>query len=166
MKKMEKIIHTLTWWASCIGQVALFGAMAIVVANILLRLVWRPIPGTVELTEIFGAILLAMGISYCALQDGHISVNFVVEKLSAKKRALINGFTSFVSFILLSALAVRIIIYATSLMTRGATTSHLGIPTFWVAFLVSFGFVMLAMVLLLDLIKKITIIAGKESENN
>lgn len=164
MKKFEKIVQSLTWWASCIGQVSLFGAMIVVVANILLREFWRPLPGTVEMTEIFGAILLAMGVAYCALLDGHISVDIFVSKLPARLRAFVDGITSLIAFIFLAALAGRTIISATRMLERGATTSHLGIPNYPIGYLVSFGFIMLAVVLLLNFIKKVIIIAkGSET---
>ena len=166
MKKFEKIVQALTLWASYIGQVALFSAMAVVVANIILRGLWRPIPGTVELTELFGAILLAMGIAYCALLDGHISVGFLVEKLSPKRRTIVDSITSLIAFVFITLLSGQMINYAGSLLSRGAATSHLGIPTFIVGYLVTFGFIMLALVLLLDLIKKVLIVADKSQKGS
>ena len=166
MNKFEKLVQTLTLWTSYIGQVALFSAMAVVVANIILRELWRPIPGTVELTEIFGAILLAMGIAYCALLDGHISVDFLVEKLPPKRRAIVDSITSLIAFVFITVLSGQMINYASSLLSRGAATSHLGIPTFLVAYLVAFGFVMLSLVLLLNLIKKVLIIADKSQKGS
>lgn len=164
MGRFEKFVELLTWWTTYIGKVALFGAMAVVVTNIILRTFWRPLPGTVEITEMFGAVLLAMGIAYCALSDGHISVDVLFNKLSSKSRAIVELITNFISFVFLTALAGQTLVYATSLLTRGATTSHLTIPTYPIGYLVSLGFIMLALVLFLRFIQKI-IILKKGSEN-
>ena len=165
MKNFEKIIKKLTMGATFIGQIALFCAMAIVVSNIIIRLPFRPIPGTVELTEIFGAVLLATGAAYCALDDDHISVDILVNKLSSKKRAIVEGIVSFISFIFLAALAGQIFMNATRMLETGAKTSHLGIPNYPLGFLITFGFLMLAAVVFLHFVKKVlVIIKGSEKQ--
>ena len=164
MKKIEKVIESMTRWTSYVGQIALFGAMAVVIINIVMRRFWRPLPGTVEISEILGAILLALGVAHCALADGHISVDFLVSKLPLKARAIVDSITAFIAFVFLSALAWESVQYAARTLERGMTTSHLKIPSYLVAYLVSFGFIMLAIVLLLNFVKMMAIIV-KGSEN-
>ena len=164
MIKVEEIIRSMTRWTSYVGQVALFLAMAVVVANIILRAVWRPLPGTVEMSEILGAILLALGVAHCAISDGHISVDFFVSKLSIKLRAIVDSITALIALIFLSALSWQSIQQAARMFERGVTTAHLKIPSYPVGYLVAFGFVMLAIVLLLNFVKTMLVIV-KGSEN-
>ncbi len=164
MIKIEKILRSMTRWTSYVGTLALFGAMTVVVANILLRKWWRPLPGTVEMSEILGAILLALGVAHCAICEGHISVDFFVAKLPTRLRAIVDSITAFIALIFLSALAWQSVQYANRMMERGVTTAHLRIPGYPVGYLVAFGFAMLALVLLLNFVKMLMIVV-KGSEN-
>ncbi len=153
MEVLEKFIRELTWKTAQIGQVALAGVMFIIVANIITRQFGRPIAGTVEIVEILGAVLLAMGVAYCAVKKGHIAVGVLVEKLSERKEAIVEGTVNFIAFIFIGLLAWETLVYGTKMMERGYTTGHLLIPLYPFIYLVGFGFVMLAVVLLLEVIK-------------
>ena len=153
MEGLEKIIRALTWKTAQIGQVALAGVMFLIVANIIMRQIYRPIAGTVEIVEILGAVLLSMGVAYCAFKKGHIAVGFLVEKLSERKEAVVESVVNFIALIFVGMLAWETVVYGIKMMERGYTTGHLMIPLYPFIILVGFGFFMLAAVLLLEVIK-------------
>lgn len=167
MEGLEKFIQGLTWRTAQIGQIALAGVVFIIVGNIIMRQFWRPIAGTVEIVEILGAVLLAMGIAHCAVKKGHIAVGILVEKLSELKEALVESVTNFIAFIFISLLAWETLVYGAKMMERGYTTGHLLIPLYPFIFLVGIGFVMLAIVLLLEVIKcliAVAVLKGSEKQ--
>ncbi len=153
MESLEKLVRGLTWRTAQIAQVALAAVMLVIVANIILREFWRPLPGTVEIVEILGAVLLALGVANCAVKKGHIAVGVLVDKLSPRKEALVESAVNFVALIFISLLAWQTIYYAGQMMRRGYTTAHLLISLYPFIYLVGFGFVMLAAVLLLESVK-------------
>ena len=60
---LNKIVHFITIGAAKVAQVTLTFTMLIIVANVISRrLLGSPVPGTVELVEMSGAILLAMAV--------------------------------------------------------------------------------------------------------
>ncbi len=166
MEGLEKLVRKLTWRTSQLGQVALAGATFVIVANIIMREVWKPLPGTVEVAEILGAILLSLGVAYCAFMKGHIAVGVLVDKLSRRKEAVVEFIVNLISLLFTSLLAGETFVYATRMMGRGYTTAHLRLPLHPVIYLVGFGFVMLALVLLKDVINSALIILYKEGSES
>jgi len=163
MALLEKIVRTFTLRTAQIGQVALAAVMFLIVANVLMRIPWKPVPGTVELTEILGAVLLTMGVAYCQIVKGHIFVSVLVERFSPRVQGIIDAFTAIIALFFSSALAWETVVFAGRMMKRGYATAHLLIPIYPFIYLVGFGFVMLAIVLLRDFLKAV-ILAVKGSE--
>ncbi len=160
----ERFVRSLTWRTAQVAQVALFLAMAIIMINVLMRIPWQPLPGTVELVEMVGAVILSLGVAYTAIMKGHIMVGLLVEKLSPRLQGCVEIFVSLVSLIFTYVLAREIMFFAISSMQRGYTTGHLYVPIAPAIFVVAFGFIMLALVLVLDLTKAV-IMVFKRSES-
>lgn len=158
-----RFVHILTWRTAQLAQAALVFAMVIIVANVILRIPWKPIGGTVELVEMAGAVLLALGVAYTAIMKSHIMVEVLVERFSPRVQGLINIVVSLISLYFSYLLARELLYYAIDMMGRGYETGHLKIPIAPSIYLVAFGFIMLALVLLVDLIKAVsTVLQGRE----
>ncbi len=164
LQKFERFVNALTRRTAQTAQFALIFAMSIIVANVILRELWKPVPGTVELAEMSGAVLLALAVAYTAMMKGHIAVGVVVERFSPHKQAIVDIVVTVISLFFFFLLTREIFVYATKMMQRGYVTGHLGIPMAPSIYLVSFGFLMLTLVLFLDLLKAvITVIKGSET---
>lgn len=164
MNLFERFVQALTWRTAQVAQIALVFAMLIIVANVILRVPWKPVPGTVELVEMAGAVLLGMAVAYTAIMKGHIMVGVLVERFSPRVQGIVELVVSIVSLVFASLLAREILWYAVSMMERGYETGHLRLPIAPSIYLVAFGFIMLALVLLRDLIKAVIIVVkGSES---
>lgn len=155
MERLYKIIYTLTQRLAELGQVALFFIMAIIVANITMRYFWGPIKGTYEIVEVLGALLLSLGAAYCAITRSNIAVDFAVEKLSPRKQALVDSFTNLVSFLFIAFISWGVLQYAETIYQRGRETTALGIPLYPVCYMVFFGILLLAIVVLIEFIRSI-----------
>lgn len=163
MRFLDKFVGTVSWQISHISQIALVAVMLLISGNVIIRAFWRPIPGTVEMTEILGAVLIGMAVAYCQHMKGHIFVSVLVRKFPLRIQGIIDTFTMLLAVFFSSLLAWRTIIYALRMMERGYYTGHLQIPIYPIIFLVGIGFVMLAIVLLRDFLKAINL-AVKGSE--
>jgi len=149
----EKFVHNLTLRTAQVAQLAMVLAMLIIVANVILRIPWKPIGGTVELVEMAGAILLALGVAYTAITKGHIMVGILVDRFPPRLQGIVDLVVTSISLFFSFILARELLFYAINMMEKGYETGHLKIPLAPSIFIVSFGFMMLALVLLLDLIK-------------
>ena len=164
INRLEKFVQGLTWRTAQIAQAAMVFAMLVIIANIILRIPWKPIGGTVEIVEMAGAVLLALGVAYTAIMKGHIMVGVLVERFSPRLRGINDIIVNIIALAFSYLLARELFFYALSMMERGYVTGHLRLPVAPSIFMVAFGFVMLALVLLLDLIYAV-ILAVKGSEN-
>ena len=153
MNMIDRLIRTMTWRTAQIGQVALFFAMSIIVVNVLSRIPWNPIAGTVELTEMAGAVLLATGVAYTAAMKGHIMVGYFVDRYPPRVQAIVDIFTNAVALFFIYLLARETLVFAGRMMARGYVSADLLIPKYPVIYLVAISFIMLALVTLKDLIK-------------
>lgn len=164
INRLENVVQKLTQLTVRLAQVAMVFAMLVIVANVFLRVPFQPIGGTVELVEMAGAILLGLGVSYTAMMKGHITVGIFVDKLPLKMQALFGLLVNLIAFFFTFLLARELFNYAINMMQRGYQTGHLHIPVAPSIFLVAFGFVMLALVILVDLLKAGSVLV-KGSEN-
>jgi TRAP-type C4-dicarboxylate transport system permease small subunit len=150
---LEKFVHNLTLRTAQAAQLAMVMAMLIIIANVILRIPWKPIGGTVELVEMAGAILLALGVAYTAITKGHIMVGILVEKFPPRLQGIVDLVVTSISLFFSFILARELFMYAITMMEKGYETGHLKIPLAPSIFIVSFGFMMLTLVLLLDFVK-------------
>ncbi len=162
IKQFEKLVHVMTLRTAQVAQFAMVFIMIVIVANVILRIPWKPIGGTVELVEMAGAILLALGIAYTALMKGHITVGILVERFPPRLRALTDLLVNLIAMVFSFVLARELFLHALNMLSRGYETGHLKIPVAPSIFLVAFGFIMLTMVLLLNLVRAAAALFGKE----
>jgi TRAP-type C4-dicarboxylate transport system permease small subunit len=152
MKRLDNIVKQLTMRTAQAAQVVLVFVTCLVVLNVITRIRWNPVPGTVELVEMSGAVMLALSIAYTAYRKGHIAVSILVEKFRPSVRRVIEIFVSAVALFFTSVLTVEIFRFGTRMLQRGYVTGHLQLPIAPAIYLVAFGFLMLALVLLRDLL--------------
>lgn len=164
MTILEKTIYALSKKTSQFAQLALVLVMLVIVSNILLRIWWRPLPGSYELVEILGAVILSMGIAYCAVTRGHVTVSLIVDKLSIRNQAFVDLITSTISLIFISSICWGLIQYGNMVQSRGLETSTLAIPLYPVYYLMAAGFAMLSLTALLDVIKSLSTLFKKRKK--
>lgn len=146
---------------SQLAQAALVLVMLVIVANILVRIWWKPLPGSYELVEILGALILSMGLAYCARTRGHVTVTLVADKLSPGKQAVLDSIIHLISCLFISAVGWGLIQSAFKAQQRSLETSTLGLPLYPVHYLVAAGVFMLALTALLDFLKSSLLILKK-----
>lgn len=144
---INRIIDTLTWRTSQVAQVALFFAMGIIVAHVILREFWKPVPGVVEMVEMSGAILLGLGVAYTASRKGHIAVGVLVERFSPRIQAVVDIVVNAIALFFTGLLTREIFSYATRMMDQGYISAVLELPMAPAIYLVAFGFLMMALVI-------------------
>ncbi len=144
---IEKIIQFLAFLFAFIGMAALFSTMAIIVTNVVIRIWWKPLDGTYEIVEILGALLLSLGVAYCAVKKGHVSVDVLVEQFPKEIQHIIDTITNLIASVFIFAIGREAIRQAERVMNRGGRTDHLGIPIYPFYYLVAFGLLILGLVL-------------------
>jgi TRAP-type C4-dicarboxylate transport system permease small subunit len=144
MKKVEKFIRLIIEASGIVGVVILLAMMMMTVSDVILRYFFRrPIVGSVEISTLLMVCVVFLAIAWCALKDGHISVDIITSKLSKRGRAFLNGFDNLLTFALALIIAWRTFLEAASVKKMDVNSPLLGIPRYPFIFLTAFGFLLL-----------------------
>ena len=153
--KLEKILQAAGTALNLVASVALAAMMFMMAADVIGRyLLNKPLPGALEMTEYFMAILVPLGIAYCATQRSHIAVDMIVEKLPPLLRALLNLFTKGLSIAFLLVLAWQGMQNSITAYHSKMTSAVLHLPSFPFTVPAVIGLLHFAVIMLVQLFLK------------
>lgn len=155
MVYFDRVVHSLSRVFDKIAQVAVMAMMLLVVGNILLRVIWRPIFGTYDFVGFIGATLIAFAIAYCAVQRGHIAVELVVDRLPKRAQAIIGSITGILSLGLFALISWQCLVLANDMWRLGEVSMGAHVPFYPFIYGISFGCALLCLVILIDLGKSL-----------
>ncbi len=145
IKKVAKIFNDIAGWA-------VVCAMLLVVTNILLRVLFKkPILGAYEFTGFITAVIVGFGIAFCLVQNAHISIDFITQKLPKKVQKALEIGTNSLMFLMMGTFTFYIFKYATKLLKSNSVSPTTQFPFFIFVYLVGVCFVMLCLVLLVKI---------------
>ena len=153
MTFFERMVSSLAQICDRIAQVAVVAMLFLVVGNILLRIVWKPILGTYDIAGFIGAILIGFAIAYCALEKGQIQVELLVARLPERAQGIIGSITGILSLSLFSLITWQCIALANDMRLAGETSMTSLVPFYPYIYAVAFGCALLCLVILADLIQ-------------
>ena len=125
-------------WFEWIGLVAMAAmAMATLVDVIGSKFFLWPLPGSTELTGVIQVIAIAGGLAFSKIDGRHIRVEFLVDWLPRRGKAILDLFSSVLGLALFACTGWMMYQFGNNLMNSGTKTFLLGIPlypfTFWIA---------------------------------
>jgi len=83
-----KATHTL-------AGIALMSMFFITLLEVTMRFLWRSIPGTFELISLLGGAVAGLAVPRTSQMNGHVNVDFVINKMTPKAKNIMNGVTRF-----------------------------------------------------------------------
>lgn len=134
-----------------IGGVFLVAMVLLTCANIVLRMVWLPVQGTVELMGFFGAIVTACALGYTQIKRGHIAVDVLINMFSRSTRNILQIINNLLCLSFFGLVAWQLLKKAEILRQSGEVTETLRIIYYPFMYVVAVGCVALALVLGKDL---------------
>ncbi|MFH1137232.1 MAG: TRAP transporter small permease [Pseudomonadota bacterium] len=155
MDFLEKTSRNVSLGLVVVGGIFLVGMIVLTCANILLRLVWLPVPGTFELMGFFGASATAFSLGYTQLKKGHIAVDILIDYFSPRTKrflAVINSLLCSAFFVLV---AWQLFLKGDTIRRTGEVTETLRIIYHPFIYGAALGCAGLALVLLTDFVKAI-----------
>jgi len=130
---------------------ALVATMVLVVGNVILRLFKRPIEGTYEWVGFFTTLVIGLAVSYCAVNNGHIVITFLTERLSSRTQAVIDLVIGLISLGFLFLVSWQLADYATTMVESGEVALTTRVPFYPFIYLAAFGFLVYCLVVLVNL---------------
>ena len=149
IKKVAKGFAEIAGWL-------LFACMLIVTLNVILRKIFgSPLLGTYEWVGILTAVMISLGLAYCATVGGHIAIDFIVNKVKPGLQRIIAIICGGISCLVTGGVTVSLFQYANKLAKSGEVSPTTKIPYYVFVYVVGVGFVAFLAVLLLDLYKSV-----------
>lgn len=159
---MEKFIEKINSWLLSVAQVILFIMVFLVTADVIGRWLFsRPITGAVELTELGLSMVIFLSIAYTHLKEEHITIDFLIDRLSENTQNIVNGIINIVIMIVLILMGSSIFWYGERLLTSGTVTGDLSLPIHLFAFVAGVGTFVFALTALLLAVKYFRKESGK-----
>lgn len=121
-----------------IAAVLVFAMMCVTVADVIGRYGFnRPLPGAFEMTEVMLGIVIFVALPLVTLENGHVTVSLITERLSPRARRAQGALVSLFSAAILAVVAWRLQRHAFQLSSYGDVTIFLRLPKGPVAYLMA-----------------------------
>jgi TRAP-type C4-dicarboxylate transport system permease small subunit len=127
------MLFTTAKWFAFVGGVIFTGLVIMSIISIVGRkLFGAPVPGDVEVLQMFAAFASAAFFAYCHLMHGEVKVDFFTAHLTERKRRFLDAVGSLLVGLVGSLLAWRTWVGAMSLREGGESSAILEVPV-WIA---------------------------------
>lgn len=153
MKGFLNTVRGLSRALATVGGLALALLMLLTIADVVLRILGKPIVGTYELVALGGAIAIGLSLPLTSWVRGHIYVDSFVSRLPRTARAILNVATRLLVLALFLILGWNLLKYALDLRAAGEVTPTLRVPFFPVPFGVGAACLVECLVMVADIVK-------------
>ncbi len=161
MVRIKSWVDKISGHMNNLAALAVVMTMCIIVLNIILRSVFgKPLTGIMDYVMILTAVTISLALAACAVQNGHIAVDLIIERVPRKLRHLIDIMTNTSSFLFWTLAAIFMLEYARSMAATGTLFPTTQIPFAPVLVVVAAGIFALSAVLLhkvLDTVRKLIV---------
>ena len=123
--------------------------------DVILRNFGYPITGSMEFIQYGGAIVFGFSIPYGTMLGAQIIVDIATEKLSPRKKRVVQIITRCIGILIFLFVAYNFSIYGLDARRTGERTASFKIPYYPFAFALSFSFLMQSITVFCDLLKKV-----------
>ncbi|MFP4071601.1 MAG: TRAP transporter small permease [Desulfovibrionales bacterium] len=154
MEKRTGILDRLGTIMKVLAAIGLMAMALLTGADVLGRTLWNtPVFGTEEIVSIFAALVVGFSLPYTHRQGSHIGVEFFVQRISSGKRRSIEFITNLASSVLFTVVAWQMVLYGLNLKRSDTVSMNLGLPTYYVLFVLGFCFLVFALFLFRDVVR-------------
>ena len=89
-----------------IAGAGLVGMLLLIVADVIgIKIFSRPVPGGIEIVSFLAVVAIAFAVAYTQVMQGHVAVDFIVEKFPRRAKLIIDVIMIFFSVCLFALMA-------------------------------------------------------------
>lgn len=156
MKKIEVLFVKLARFMNFIAALGLFTIMAVVVLNILTRILFnRPFMGTYEIVQYGLLLAVSLALADNELADGNVMVSFFLEKMKPKTANIFNIATVGIGILIMGFVTWNQWRMILQKFRNKAVSSILKIPHWIIVLVLTLGFFTLFIALVVKLMRLI-----------
>ena len=151
---LRKAINTVSQWVYIVcGAGCLLGLIVLIAVDVALRYLFNhPIMSSHELVMFLMGIAVFTTLSYTATKKGHVRIELLASRFPKKIRKISDIIMSILSTGLFALITQQTIVRALSLRAEGLTSSILHIPVYPFYLFAAFGFALLCLVVLMNMV--------------
>jgi TRAP-type C4-dicarboxylate transport system permease small subunit len=150
MLRIARTITRISDAFNALAGIAVVFMMLLTCADVILRLMRHPIPGTYELVGFLGTVIIAFSLAPTSLSKGHIAVEILVEKLPRRAQAAIEAAADLIGAALFGLICWQSLAYAADMRHSGEVSVTLTMPIHPFIYGIAAGSALLVLVLLHD----------------
>lgn len=141
-----RLLLAVTKWFA-FGGGAVFTALVVmsIVSIVGRKIASAPVPGDVELLQMFAAVASATFFPYCHMMHGDVKVDFFTAHMSPTKRAFLDAAGSLLVGLFGALIAWRTWAGTLTVKEAGETSAILGVPVWIAQAMMVPGFILLAL---------------------
>lgn len=150
---LKRWIYKLSELLNVVGVSMTLLMAALIVTDILGRLLFNlPLQGSYELVEYMMGLAIIFAIGYTQVQGAHVNIPTLVEMLPGALPRLMGRFINLVACVTFGLITWQNFIKAGMEVKSGTTSSVLYIPTYPFRYACAFGFAVLTLVFLIQVL--------------
>jgi TRAP-type C4-dicarboxylate transport system permease small subunit len=153
MDGLLRVIFRLSQGGNQVAGITLTLIMGLTVADVLLRVLGRPIVGVFELVAFLGAVVIGFSIPFTSWVRGHIYVDFLVVKLPRGPRKGIHVLTRLLGAGLFGLMGWNLVIMAGDFRRSGEVSPTLHVPFYPVVYAIGVVCLIQVLVMVADMVK-------------
>ena len=154
LERFNQILNQIFLW---IAGVILGGMVLLTCANVFFSALRIPVRGTFELMAYGGAVITAFALGYTQIHKGHIAVDILTQKFSKGVQRILDIVNYAICMVFSALISLQIFKYGTILKDTGEVTETLRIIYYPFICGVSLGFMIMALVFLIGIIKSFAV---------
>ena len=147
ISRIDRFVGQLASWFNGIAATAVAAMMILTCLDVILRLFRHPIPGTYEIVSMLSAVFVSFSLARTSVDQGHIAVDFLVQRLPKRLQHTIEAINCVVCALLFSVVSYQCVVYANDLKANGEVSMTLQMPLHPFVIGVAVGSAMLSLVL-------------------
>lgn len=151
------MIYKICSVSSRIAGIILVFLTLLLVADTVGRFIKYPVTGSYEIVQYGFALIVCFSIAYTGMKGGHISIDLLYGRLPQRIKRLFEIMSQLLSILIFALITWRLSVDGLEAYTLSERSSTLSIPVSLFKFALALGFVMLALVILLNFLKLIGI---------
>ncbi len=126
--------------------------MSVTVLDIILRIFGIGITGAYDMVRACGVIAVACALPYVTATKGHIAIEFFYHKCGRTGRLVLDLIFRVSALVLFAILTWQTLLYGVALFESGEVFPNLGLPVFWIPFVISLNCLLMMVVFVYHLI--------------
>jgi len=147
IERTEKAIALTSRVFNWVAAGAVAAMMMLTCADVVLRYLRRPIPGTYEMVGLLGAVFVSFALAQTSIERGHIAVDFLVQRFSSRTQKRIDCVNAVICTALFGVITWQSGVYAGKLRQLGEVSMTLQMPIYPFVYGIAIGCGLLTLVL-------------------